>query len=185
MYRGDWPADAPSDRIYSLMGLLPKHFDLQVDYLQPVGALYEEATVSFMQECRSLDLLLVAQPGARGLPSWVVDFGSAENHFSVRERWRWMKDCDNSALDAAGKAPLLVERVDKGAIRVKAYLVDSINCVCTGLEGRDAPDREVRAKLVQWQQVFMIIQILTRMTSGSVRPREVALSTSGSFKLAE
>lgn len=144
----------PRDYVYSLVGVLQKHFDVQVDYGQSFKEVYAQATMAFMRHSRSLDLLMGGQFDKKGWPSWVTDFANAgERQYELT--------CNNfmfeRSLNASKGATFALELVDPDTISVSAFLADTIDHVCRGLDDLETPNSRCRIKLGQWLALYQAL----------------------------
>lgn len=141
----------PRDYVYSLMGVLQKHFNLQVNYARPFKEVYVEATAAFMRHSRSLDLLMAGQFDREAWPSWVTDFGNSDQRYfePTCHTFMFMR-----AFNAAKGATFALRLVDQDAIGISAHFVGTVDQVCQGLENMDAPDSQCRATIHDWHTLY-------------------------------
>lgn len=140
------------DRVYGVLGLLPRDVQVKPDYDASLEDVYENFAVTIMRNERSLDLLTLSGlhwlKGA-DLPSWVPNLkvpmqpfrSSTGNRIDTNNP---LATAEEIILGLCARSTILQHDAQASALHVRACILDTVACT-----------EQIETSVEEWQRLYM------------------------------
>ncbi|RGP78862.1 hypothetical protein FLONG3_3061 [Fusarium longipes] len=155
----DRVASDAKDKIFGLLGLVGRRYDLQPEYSWPVEKVYRVAMRAALMEDQLLDCLgLITEAKAlrnKKLNSWVPDFSVHDTPFSDDfasiSRPLFRRNVFDASLEGGRFQPKIGTERDDTVLKVNGLHFDKVQKVGPRSPGSNLPD-DTEASLLEWEK---------------------------------